>query len=186
MVKVYKVPMIDIIFAIVIIIAIVKGYQKGLIIALFSIIALIVGLAAALKLSAAVAGHLQHNITVSSKWLPVISFALVFFLVVFLVHLGGKLIEKTFEMVLLGWANRLGGILLYAALYTIIFSVFLFYADKMNVFDKATIEASQTYSMVQPLGPKVINGLGKLIPLFKDTFAQLEAFFAGVSNKIQQ
>ena len=178
--------MIDIIFAILIIIAIVKGFQKGFIIALFSIIAFIVGLAAALKLSAAVAVYLQHNVTVSSKWLPVISFALVFFLVVFLVHLGGKLIEKTFEMILLGWANRLGGILLYTALYTIIFSVFLFYSDKIKVFEKATIEASQTYPIVQPLGPKVIDGLGKLIPLFKDTFTQLEVFFAGVSNKIQQ
>lgn len=178
--------MIDIIFVIAMIFAIVKGYQKGLIIALFSIIALIIGLAAALKLSAAVAVYLQHNVSVSSKWLPVISFMLVFFLVVFLVHLGGKLIEKTFELVLLGWANRLGGMLLYAALYTIIFSVFLFYAGKMKVFEKATIEASQTYSIVQPLGPKVIDGLGKLIPIFKDTFTQLEVFFGGVSNKIPQ
>lgn len=178
--------MIDIIFAILIIIAIIKGYQKGLIIALFSIIALIVGLAAALKLSAAVAVYLQNNVDVSTKWLPVISFALVFFLVVFLVHLGGKLIEKTFKMVMLGWANRLGGILLYIILYTIIFSVFLFYADNIMVFEKAAIEASLIYPKVQPLGPRVIEGLGKLIPLFKDTFGQLETFFDGVSHKIQQ
>ncbi|MBC7888794.1 MAG: CvpA family protein [Ferruginibacter sp.] len=178
--------MIDIIFAIFIVLAIVKGYRKGLIIALFSIIALVVGLAAALKLSAAVAVHLQQNVTLSLKWLPVISFVLVFLLVVFLVHMGGKLIEKTFEMALLGWANRLGGVLLYIALYTIIFSVFLFYADKIKVFEKAAIEASQSYPVVQPLGPKVINGLGALIPLFKDMFSQLEDFFAGVSNKIQQ
>ncbi len=177
--------MIDIIFAIIIIIAIVKGYQKGLIIALFSIIALIAGLAAATKLSAIMAMYLQHNTTVASNWLPVISFALVFFLVVFLVHLGGKLIEKTFEMALLGWANRIGGILLYVILYTIIYSVCLFYSEKMNVFEKATIEGSQSYSFVAPLGPKVINGLGKLLPLFKDTFSQLEAFFDGVANKIQ-
>jgi membrane protein required for colicin V production len=178
--------MIDIIFAILIIIAILKGYRKGLIIALFSIIAFIVGLAAALKLSAAVAVRLQHNVNIASKWLPVVSFALVFLLVVFLVHMGGKLIEKTFEMAMLGWANRLGGVLLYAVLYTIIFSVFLFYADKIKIFEKTTIQASQTYPIVEPIGPKVIDGLGKLIPVFKDTFTQLEAFFGGVSNKIQQ
>ena len=178
--------MIDLIFAILMILAIVKGYQKGLIIALFSIIALVVGLAAALKLSAAVAMYLQHSTTVSSKWLPVISFALVFFLVVILVHLGGKLIEKTFEMAFMGWLNRIGGILLYAVLYTIIYSVCLFYVDKINVFEKDTIESSLVYPVVQPLAPKVINGFGSLVPLFKDTFTQLEDFFAGVSNKIQQ
>jgi membrane protein required for colicin V production len=178
--------MIDLIFAILMIIAIIKGYQKGLIIALFSIIAVIVGLAAALKLSAAVAMYLQHSTTVSSKWLPVISFALVFFLVVVLVHLGGKLIEKTFEMAFMGWLNRIGGILLYAVLYTIIYSVCLFYADKINVFEKATIDSSHIYPLVHPLAPKVINGIGNLVPFFKDTFTQLEDFFAGVSNKIQQ
>ncbi|MEO5888803.1 MAG: CvpA family protein [Ferruginibacter sp.] len=178
--------MLDIIFVIFIFIAIVKGYQKGLIIGLFSIIAFIVGLAAALKLSAAVAVRLQDNVSISSKWLPVISFALVFFLVVFLVHLGGKLIEKTFQMVMLGWANRLGGVVFYVVLYTIIFSVFLFYADKIHIFEKSTIQASKIYPLVAPLGPKVIDGFGKAIPLFKDTFTQLEAFFDGVSDKIQQ
>lgn len=177
--------MIDIIFAILIIIAIIKGYQKGLVIALFSVIALIVGLAAALKLSAVVAVYLESNVNMSSKWLPVLSFALVFFAVVFIVHLGGKLIEKTFEMALLGWVNRIGGIVLYIILYTIIFSVFLFYADKMSIFEKETIAASKSYPFIHPFGPEVMDGFGKFIPLFKDTFAQLESFFTDVSDKIQ-
>lgn len=178
--------MIDIIFAILMIIAIVKGYRKGFIIALFSIIALVAGLAAALKLSAAMAVYLQHNVTVSSRWLPVISFVLVFLLVVFLVHLGARLIEKTVELVLLGWLNRLGGIVLYMILYTIIFSVFIFYLDKMKIFDKAAIESSVIYPLVQPIGPWVIAGIARLLPVFKDTFQQLEDFFAGVSHKIEQ
>ena len=99
--------MIDIVFAVLIVIAIVKGYQKGLIIALFSIIAFIVGIAAAVKLSAAVAVYLQDNLSVSAKWLPIISFAVVFLAVVILVRLVEKLFEKTFQMVMLGWINRI-------------------------------------------------------------------------------
>ena len=49
--------MIDIIFAILIVIAIFKGYRKGFIIAIFSVLAFILGLAAALKLSATIAGQ---------------------------------------------------------------------------------------------------------------------------------
>jgi membrane protein required for colicin V production len=177
--------MIDIIFALVMLVAIIKGYQRGLIVALFSIIAFIVGLAAALKLSAAVAVRLQDNITVSSKWLPVISFALVFFVVVLLVHLGAKLIQKTFEMAMLGWANRIGGILLYIVLYTIIFSIFLFYAEKIKLLSPAAIAGSVVYPMIQPIGPKVIEYLAKWLPALKDSFLQLEAFFERVSNKIQ-
>ena len=132
--------MIDIIFAILTVIAIFKGYRKGLIIAIFSIVAFIVGLAAALKLSATVAAYLQNSISISGKWLPFLSFAMVFGLVAVLVGMGGKLIEKTFEMALLGWANRIGGILLFVILYTIIFSIFLFYAEKIHLFEEATIQ----------------------------------------------
>ena len=177
--------MIDIIFTVIIIIACVKGYQKGLIIALFSIVAFIIGLAAALKLSSVVAGWLGANANISVKWLPFLSFALVFFIVVLLVNWGGKIIEKTFEMALLGWINRLGGIIFYAALYIIIFSIFLFYAEKINFLKPATIQSSVTYSFVQPLGPIVIDNFGKVIPLFKDMFTDLEAFFNTAGNKIQ-
>ena len=178
--------MIDIIYALIIVLALIKGYQKGFIVALFSIIAFIIGLAAALKLSAVVAVYLQNSTTLSSKWLPVISFALVFILVVILVNLGGKLIEKTFEMALLGWLNRIGGMLLYVLLYTIIYSVFLFYADKMLLFEKSTIEASKVYPWVHPLAPRVIDSFGKLVPLFKNMFSELEIFFEDVSNKLKQ
>jgi membrane protein required for colicin V production len=177
--------MIDIVFAVLMVIACIRGYKKGLIIALFSIIAFIIGLAAALKLSAVVAQWIDGHTSVAAKWLPFISFAIVFFAVVLLVNWGGKLIEKTFQMALLGWLNRLGGIVFYAALYIIIFSVFLFFADKIQLIEPATIQASKTYSFVQPWGPFVINGFGKIIPIFKDMFTELESFFDTISNKIQ-
>jgi membrane protein required for colicin V production len=177
--------MIDIVFAILMVIACIRGYQKGLIIALFSIIAFIIGLAAALKLSTVVAHWIDGHASVSTKWLPFISFALVFFAVVLLVGWAGKLIEKTFQMALLGWVNRLGGMTFYAALYIIIFSIFLFYAEKIHLLEPATIQASQCYGFVQPWGPIVIDGFGKIIPLFKDMFTELEAFFGTVGNKIQ-
>lgn len=177
--------MIDIIFAILLIIAVIKGIRKGMVVALFSIIAFIIGLAAALKLSAMMAGYLEKNVSVSGKWLPFISFAVVFFVVVILVNWGGKLVEKTFEMAFLGWANKIAGAILYAGLYTIIFSIFLFYAEKIHLLQPEAIKQSIVYSFVKPWGPAVIDNFGKIIPLFKDSFTRLEDFFEGVSNKMQ-
>jgi len=174
--------LIDIIFAIIIVIACWKGFQKGLIVAVFSILAFIIGIAAALKLSSIVAGWLKNSMSISAKWLPFISFLVVFIVVVILVRLGAKLIQKTFETVMLGWANRLGGIVFYAILYIIIFSVFLFYAQQIQLLKPDTIAASQTYSFIQPWGPKVIDGFGKVIPIFKDMFADLETFFGSVAS----
>src|SRR2546422_8153011 len=111
---------IDIVFTILILMAVIKGYRRGFIIAVFSIIALMVGLAAAIKLSTLVAAYIKDSVNVSAKWLPVISFVLVFLLAVLLVKLGATAIEKTIEFAMLGWVNRLAGILLYLVLYTVI------------------------------------------------------------------
>jgi membrane protein required for colicin V production len=86
---------IDIIVAIILILALIKGLRQGLIVALFSVIAFIIGLAAAMKLSVVVAGYIGKAVNVSDKWLPIISFAVVFLIVVILVRLGAKFIQKS-------------------------------------------------------------------------------------------
>jgi membrane protein required for colicin V production len=176
---------IDAFFVILVVLACIKGFQRGLIVAVFSIIAFVLGLAAALKLSAVVAEKLSESVSVSAKWLPVISFMLVFLIVLLLVHLGAKMLQKSVEFVMLGWVNRLGGIIFYGLLYTIVFSVFLFYAVQLHLIKNETIVASLCYSFIQPLGPGVINMLGFIIPFFKDMFNQLRHFFGAVSNKMQ-
>jgi membrane protein required for colicin V production len=173
---------IDAVFMVLIGLACYKGYSKGFIIAIFSVLGFIVGLAAALKLSTTVAAKLSEH-TDFGKWLPALSFLLVFMGAVFLVNMAGKLIQKTFETVMLGWANRIAGVLLYALLYSIIFSVFVFYAVQLHFINTDSVNASVTYPYLQPLGPKVIGGFGVVIPWFKNMFTELEQFFGGFAQK---
>jgi membrane protein required for colicin V production len=175
---------IDIVFAILMVLALIQGYRRGLIVAVFSFIAIIIGLAAALKLSAVVASYIGHSVKISEKWLPIISFIVVFIIVVLLVRLGAKAIQRLTETVMLGWVNRLGGIILYVAIYITVFSIVLFYADQIKVIRPETFRASVTYPFIQPWGPKAINSLGAIIPFFKDIFSELEQFFSGVSQKL--
>lgn len=163
-------------------VAVFKGYSRGFIVALFSVVGFIIGLAAALKLSAFAAEKLSGTFNASGKWLPVLSFLLVFIAVVLLIRLGAKIIQSSIELAMLGWVNRIAGIILYALLYAILFSVFLFYAVQLRVFSDESIAASNVYPYIQPLGPKVIDSLGTIIPWFKDMFSQLEQFFEGISS----
>ena len=176
--------LLDIIFAVIIVLAILKGYQKGLVLGLFSLVTVIIGLAAAMKLSTVVAGYIGNAVNVSDKWLPIISFAVVFFIVILLIRLGARAIEKTVELAMLGWVNKVGGVIFFAAIYTTVFSVLLFYTEQMKLIQPETITTSVTYSFVQPWGPKAINGFGTVIPIFKDMFEQLELFFDGVAQKM--
>jgi membrane protein required for colicin V production len=168
---------IDVIVLVLLLVALFKGLRKGLIVALFSFLAFIVGLAAALKLSSVMAAYLGSNISISQRWLPVVAFIAVFIIVVILVRLGAKAMEMAVRLVMLGWLNRLGGVFFFALLYLFIFSVVLFYADGLHLVKETTKTASFTYSYLQALAPKIINGLGSVLPFFKNMFAELSGFF---------
>lgn len=175
---------IDLAFFVLIIIAVFKGYSKGFIVGIFSFIAFTIGLAAALKLSVIVAHYLESGGGISGKWLPVISFAFVFIIVVLLVNLGARILRKAINIVMLGWADKLGGIILYMIIYTIIFSVLLFFGTKAFLLTPETIATSHVYNFVSPWGPKVIDSLGKMMPAFKGLFSELEIFFDNIGQKL--
>ncbi|GAA4342455.1 CvpA family protein [Flaviaesturariibacter amylovorans] len=174
---------IDILVLGLLVLALLKGLRKGLVLAVFSLLAFIIGLAAALKLSALVAGYLGESTNVSGRWLPVLAFFLVFVVVLLLVRLGAKLIEGALQVVLLGWLNRLGGFLFYALLYLFVCSIVLFYADQLHLIKDSLKQSSVTWPWLAPLAPKIIAGLGAVLPFFRDGFGQLSDFFGGVAQK---
>jgi membrane protein required for colicin V production len=157
--------------------------RRGLIVAVFSIFAFIAGIAAAMKLSVVVAAYLKDSINIAAKWLPFLSFAVVFIAVVVLVRWVASLLESTVELAMMGWANKIGGIILYAILYMFTFSVVLFFVQKVKLISDETIAKSITWPVLQPLGPWVIDGFGKLIPAFKNMFTELSNFFDGLAQQ---
>ncbi|MDH7463852.1 CvpA family protein [Chitinophagaceae bacterium 26-R-25] len=174
---------IDVLFIIILLLALYKGWRNGFVVAILSVVGLIIGLVAAMKLSAVTAGYLKDSTNISVRWLPFISFIIVFIAVMLVIRLLASLITKTMEVVALGWANKLAGIVLYAVIYTIVFSVVLFYIQKVHIISDNTVEQSHFYGFIEPFGPAAINGIGKVLPWFKDMFAQLESFFDNVASK---
>ena len=176
---------LDIIALVLLVMALWKGVRNGLILGIFSFLAFIIGLAAALKLSAVAAEYIGQNVSISERWLPFIAFAVVFLIVVLLVRLGAKALEGVVNLATLGWMNKLGGFVFYALIYLFILSVLLFYTDQLNLINPETKEASVSFPLLQPLAPKIIEGLGVILPFFKDMFAELSGFFDGVSKKVE-
>jgi membrane protein required for colicin V production len=168
---------IDFIAIGLIVLALVKGFRKGFVVAFFSLLAFFIGLAAALKLSAMVAEYLGTSTNISQRWLPILAFTLVFFAVVFLVRLGAKAIEGALGMIMLGWLNKLGGIAFYLLLYLFIYSIVLFYATQLKILKQETIQTSSTYYFIYPVAQVLMDALGSVIPIFKNMFGELENFF---------
>jgi membrane protein required for colicin V production len=176
--------MIDILCCVIVCLAVIQGWRKGFILALFSMVCGLIGLAAAVKLSAVLATHMKSDLHMSSKWLPVIAFILVFVLVLLIIRWAGKLLEKLVQMVLLGWLNKLCGILLFLILYLSIYSIFLFYGTKTQLISKQAVDDSHLYSLIAPFGPGVIRFITGFIPVGHDMFNALEGFFDKIARGI--
>jgi membrane protein required for colicin V production len=176
--------MIDILFIIIIFLAIIQGWRKGLILALFSVFCGLAGLAAAVKLSAVLATHMKSDLHLTSRWLPVIAFTLVFVMVVLITRWAARLLEKLIRLVLLEWLNKLGGILLFIILYLSVYSIILFYGTQTKIISKQAVADSDVYSLIAPFGPAVIRFITGFIPYGTDMFTALEGFFEQIAKDI--
>lgn len=143
--------LIDILFLSMMAMAIFKGLRNGLIVAIFSVVGWILGLMAAFRFSAVASNYLKGSVDVSPRVLSAISFLLVFILVILLVNIGARLIEKTVQLAMMGWINRLGGVFFYVLLYALIFSVMIFFAEKVKLIKEEPISSSMVYPWVKPL-----------------------------------
>jgi len=168
---------LDAIFLLFLVLFLIRGYKKGLVIALFAVFSLVVGLLCALKFSGVISGLLFDKQGSGALWAVFFSYIIVFTLTVWLVRLGAKAIDKAMSVVLLGWLNRLSGALLYGFLATLIFSTFLWMTDKMGLIGQETRSSSRCYGLLAGFAPGVFNAIGLLLPFIKSAFQDLSAFF---------
>ena len=101
---------LDILLLIPIIIAAWRGFKKGFVIEIFTLLALLVGIYAGIHFSDYMATILRDSVGIESEYLPAISFTVTFLLVGAMVYFLGKLIEKGLKIVALGMVNKIAGL----------------------------------------------------------------------------
>jgi membrane protein required for colicin V production len=175
---------IDIVFAIILVIAIYKGYSRGLIVAIFSFVGVTIGLAGALKLTNVAVLYAQDHWGMHSRWLPVLCFAALFLGIVLLIRLLATMLQGLVEIAMMGWLNKLGGIILYSAIFIIVYSILLWIANQLYWLSPEIKLQSRIYPYIANLGPAVIDSLGAIIPLFKGIFTDLQSFFDHAAKEI--
>lgn len=168
---------LDVAGIIIILVFFIRGYIKGLVLAIFSVVAILLGVLCALKLSQSFASWLLANGYASTPWAQVVSYIVLFIGVVLLVRLIGKMTEKALEGMLLGTVNKLLGGLLYAFLGAVVWSSLLWIGARAHIIPEKTIRDSVTYSSLSLLAPWFFDVAGSLLPFAKDTFAKLGHFF---------
>lgn len=147
--------------------------MKGIIVAVFSLLSILLGIVCALKLSGFVAGYLLKKGWANAGWASVISYAIVFTAVLLLTRWVANIISFSLSLVMLGWADKLIGGLLYAFAAAVIWSSILWLSDKIHFIEPSTKQASKTYSYFMDFASWVYQHIGILIPFVEDALKKL-------------
>ena len=174
---------LDITGLIIILLFFIRGYTRGIIVAVFSVVAILLGILCALKLSQSLATWLLLKGYTTVGWAPMLSYVILFTGVVLLVRLIAKMLQKAVEGIMLGMVNKLAGGILYAFLGAVVYSSVLWIGGRMNMFSPELIAASKTYPWLSQLAPWFFSVAGYLLPFAKHVFENLQHFFDAVGKK---
>lgn len=168
---------LDIIYAIILLLAMIHGYRKGMIHSIVSLLALIVGLLAAVRFSELAAVYIDKWFNISGKYLPLIAFIAVFIGLYLLFRLLEKALEGFFKLIKLNFVNQIIGALIWGLVWTMLFSTILFYLNNMGLFSDELKSDSVTYEKIAPIAPDTFELIGKIIPPVKNTYNSLDEWF---------
>jgi len=123
---------IDIILLILLFLSAINGLRKGFIEELAGLLALILGIWAALHFSGIVAQLLAENFGFHNRYLQGISFLITFIIVLILVNIIGVFASRLINAIQLGFLNRLAGLVFGVIKGALVLSVFLVLFNKLD------------------------------------------------------
>lgn len=153
---------LDIIIGIPILWMAYRGFTKGFVIEITTLLALLVGIYMAINFSFYAAALINDNFTVEDKYMSILSFAVTFIVVVIIIMLLGRLLEKVIDMIALGFIDKLAGGVFGILKGALIISAILLV---INTFDKKEAVISPKLKTNSMLYAPVASVLPTILPM---------------------
>ena len=147
----------DILFSIILLLFTINGFRKGFI----KEIARLTGLFFACIIASRY--HIElipfiEKYFINEKAIYIIAFLIIFFVAIIIINILSSLIQKFFEIIYLGWLNKLLGSLLGFIKGLLVISIIIFC---MDVLPKETIKKIENQSIIYKVGKDIKNKLLK-------------------------
>ena len=174
---------LDILLCIPIVWGLYKGFTKGLVIEAATLVAFSLGVWGGIKFSDYVAQKIAAWFDWTSPYLPIVSFAFTFLIIIAFVFLVAKMIQKMVEGVALSAVNKIGGAIFGALKFALMMSVVIFMIDAIEesypMVSFKTKEESLLYRPVGKIAPTLIPALNKskvaaMLPKAEDMKVEIE------------
>jgi membrane protein required for colicin V production len=137
--------------------AVVRGFIKGFIIEVASILALILGIWGAIRFSGLVGQRLTEYFDLTTQYLGLIAFAITFIIIVMAVHLVANILDKLLKAVALGLPIRiLGavfGVVKTALILSIIFVILNTVNERKEFLPTQKLQNSVLYYPISDIAP---------------------------------
>ena len=140
-----------------------KGFQHGIIIEVFTLLALLVGIYAGIHFSDVTANWMKNSLGWDSEYLPAIAFTITFLGIGAMVYFAGKMIEQFVKITNLTPINKAFGIVFAVLKMTYFVSVFLVllesYDEKGDFLPSSMKEKSLLYNPILKVSTTTIPAL---------------------------
>jgi membrane protein required for colicin V production len=137
--------------------ALIRGFIKGLIIEVASVLALILGIWGAIRFSGFVGQRLTEYFDLTTQYLGLIAFIITFIAIVLVIHLIANILDKLLEAVALGIPVKiLGavfGVLKSALILSIIFVIVNTIDERKGFMPKEKMQESVLYYPISDIAP---------------------------------
>ena len=143
-----------------------KGFSKGFVKELASLVALLLGIYIAAKFSNILSKFLTEKYDVTTEYLPLVSFAIVFIGVIIIVFFIAMLINRLIKATSLTTIDKLAGAVFAAFKVAFVFSVLFVIIDKadskIGVISKEVKDKSLLYNPLLKVAPTIIPALNDI------------------------
>jgi len=162
---------VDILLVICILIGAFQGFKSGFLLELFSLLAVVSGILGGFKLMGIAMVMLDNKFNIDEKVLPYVAFAAVFFIILIVVNLVGRILKASVSKTFLGSVDQIAGSVLGLVRTIFMFSVMFWIADSLHVkFISSWTAGSWLYPKVAGFAPGVTHWISEFIPFFRDVF----------------
>ncbi|MES2798631.1 MAG: CvpA family protein [Bacteroidota bacterium] len=165
---------IDVLLVVPIIYAAWKGLKNGLIIEVFTLLALLVGLYAGIHFSDFLAAIFRDNLGWESVYAPTICFTLIFLGIGAMIYFAGVMLKRIVKVVRLSLFDKIGGLTLSVVTCLYLLSTILVllesYDEKGGFFPEEKKESSLLYYPVKAVSTYTIPGFSESSIFIKNMF----------------
>lgn len=141
----------DILFSIILLIFTINGFRRGLIKEVARLGGLFIGCVISSKYHMQLSPFLEDYF-VNEKAIQIISFLIIFFISIIIINLIFLTIQKFFELIYLGWLNKLLGSLLGFVKGLLVISIIVFC---MDILPHETIKKIESQSIMYQIGKSI-------------------------------